>query len=599
MFNSRSGAALGVFAVFQLMLLPTLCAQRPEDGQPQIASTPDDVLPIPPEVQKLFMEGDQLRFSGKPLEAANKFREARDQAKSISDPAFKMPQVQSAAFLREANVHYSEAIKSNDRDELSKALEFYDGLRIDATARQKTQAAINRASLHMKLGDVEKAADLLLDNTQCDWSTVDESQQFLLNYNVGRALDAGKKTGQALEYYERALHGKPQFNLAASRICDLALADKSLSPEILDQQVNLLISTMHPKEVSRLGLGLFLRECYANLPGAIKGLSILLTGWSMTFENSDSFLNSEGERLAQLKDSRVIRRYSGIWAGFERDIRTLIQDELAIEVTALESGKHSQLPGVNHVIEDDAIAEADRDGLKVALSKFTFAIANQLANQSPLNTDPAAARARTQAALARNMVAFGFDPQNTDAARSMIWCLSRLELVNPEGINEDLRNQVIYSLLREKEGIIDKDNKSVPDWQNLLKIHMLLAQLFQAQKIWVSDDKRLSATFHWEEARNDEIELHRRLGDRWQWTPALHENLAIGYSNSDRVPEAIVSWLDACDYYLRSDDPAGATRCLQSVRSGGVNLTAEQEQQVLQLEERIQVLENRIKNARQ
>ena len=588
MFRSIAVAAHRLFVIYQLVLGTELFAQQIAGRQPQVAPGTEDGIKIPPEIQQMLKDGDQLRIDGKPLEAAKKFREAQDVTTNVRYPEFEVPQVQSVALLREAGIHYSEAIKSNDRQKLTDVLRLYDKLHSDAAPMQKTQAAMNRAALHMRLGNPKKAAELLLNPEECDWSTVDQSQQFLLNYNVGRALDQDKTDSErALKFYGKALSQKPQFSLAASKICDLVISDNTLSSESLDEQVNLLVSTKQSEEVSRLGWHLFERGGEANQTGAMNGLSILLTGWSMTIESGESFLKAESERLVQLKESFI-------GPEFERDIMRLVQGELAVEVATLENGRHSQLSGINEVI---AGADTEQVRLKVALSALTFAIADGFATQSAMTTDPTAARANVQAALTRNIVAFGLDPQNTDAARSLVWCLSRVEEMNPTEINEDLRNQVIYSLLKEKEGILDKKNMEISDWQNLLKIHMLLGHLFQSQGIWVAADSRLSATFHWEEARQNEIELNRRLTDNLQqWTPALHENLGTCYFMSDRIAEAVASFLNACDFFLRNDDLPGATRCLQRVQSIGVDLTAGQQELVAELDRRIQDLDQRIKS---
>jgi tetratricopeptide (TPR) repeat protein len=541
---------------------------------------------IPPNIQEMISEGDRFNFKGNPAEAARKFEAAADMAKTVNSPDFSRPQVQSAALLKLADIHYLQAIKGNDMEELSTALQIYESLPADAAPQQKAQATMNRAALHMKRREPQRAAKLLLDQELFDWSTIDSSQHFLLNYNVGRALAEGQQSVQAIEFYEKSLRLNPRFNLAATKIGDLALSDKSLSSESLDQAVTHLISTKHPQEVTRIGWG-FVEGEKEDRQRAIRGLSILLIGWSKSFESSGAFLKTEGERLAKIGNSLI-------GPGFERDLRSLVQGRLSVDVEALQHGNHRELVGISRVIAESG---REQGRLKAAVAQFTFAIADWLATQSAFATDPVDVGNLAQGSLARTIVAFGLDPENTDVPRLLISSLIRLEKLQKNQELEVNLDLVVRELLTRKGALKYKENKTSVDWQNLLKIHMLLAELFQSKKIWTADDRFRSATFHWEEAREDEVELNRLLPDQHQqWHPALHENLAICYAHSARKPDAVSSWLVACEFYLRDDNLEGAARCLQSVQTSEVKLSDEQRQRVADLEKKIQTLDLKLKN---
>lgn len=583
MRNSSFRLIFSLCMVCQWAMLPTLWAQG---LSPKSAPRAVESVKIPPKIQELISEGDRFNIKGNPAEAVRKFEAAADLAKEVNDPNFKRPQVQSAALLKLANMRFSEAIQGNDQQKLSATLRLYEGIPADAAPQQKAQATMNRAALYMKLQDPQKAANLLLDQEQFDWSTIDSSQHFLLNYNVGRALDEDQKSERAFEYYEKSLKLNPRFNLAASKISDLALSDKSLSSESLDKSVALLISTKHPQEVTRLGWGLIERE-EKDRQRAIQGLSVLLIGWSKSFESSGAFLKTEGERLSNIGKSLI-------GPDVERDLRKLAQGELSVDVEALQRGNHRELAGINGVIAESG---RERDRLKTAVSQFTFAIADWMATQSAFATDPIVVSNLAQGALARSMVAFGLDPDNTDVPRSLIWSLVRLEKLEQNSKNDVNMDLVVRELLNRKEVLKYKESKSPVDWQNLLKIHMLLGELFQSKKIWTAADEYRSATFHWEEARRDEQELNRLLPEeRQQWHPALHENLAICYASSDRKPDAVSSWLVACGFYLRDDNREGASRCLRSVQTSEVKLSDKQRQLVAELEKEVQALSNKLKN---
>lgn len=531
---------------------------------------------LPPEFRALLRDAEQLQKIKPRPEAEEKLRQAEGLIERVNRDDFNLDHVKSAHVLAKANLKFNDAIKGNQKQLLEETLQEYARLPAGAAPEQKTQAAINQAAIYMKLNDPKKAASILLDEEKYDWKAIDPSQVFLLNYNRGQALAKDQNTAKALQYYGASLQENPRFKLAAQQVCDVALEDRELDAAALDKQVELLLATKHYAEVARLGWGVFEREGKTRTPQSLHGLSILLTGWSRSYESAEQFRKDEEGKFKELSSEALGPRFS-------RDLQRIAWGVLQVEPRALEQGEHPQLPGVTELLR---AAGSERKRLQRAVAEFIFAVGDDLATKAAVTSEKAESGEFAKGALARHIVVIGLAQDHSDAARSLVWALLQCEATGALDGGADSRDQLVREFLQLKQGLYYKTNKTVVDWQNLLKIHLLLARVFQAQERWNAPGMYQSATYFWKEAERDERELRKAMKDNpWPWNPEIPENLAICYSHAtDKTREVAQAWLEASRRYVEINDLVGATRGLKAVEAMREKLSDEQRRELGALE---------------
>lgn len=532
----------GMLAIAPLTVVAQTTGEVPAKKSPRVGGL--DVK-LPEKVQKLLAEGESLRKSGDKAKAEailQKVAEALE--KDVA--GFNMAQARLAV----ANLRFPDVYTVGTNEQKRKVLKVYESLPENIPPQVKTQVAINRAALHMALGEAEQAAALLRDNSQVDWTHVKESQRYLLNYTVGRALTESKQSIEAVKYYREAIQLNPRFEPAADRLADILTSHKVSANEI-DDQVKLLLASNQFSATKRIGDSLCQSTIFYE---RLQGLRILLSAWAKSFRDPGRFLMDEEHRLLLLDKS-------SLGPDLTKEVRRIVSGELKVEPDSLISGRHPELSYMFALLSD---AGDQRDLLASAQCDFLLAVADQQVTAASITKDHEAKSRFTNEALSRALVAYGLRSNSGDAGRIITWALVNRAGSSPE---DPLRDQLVPQMLDVKLGLMGKEPKTEADWQNLRKIHVLLAQYYQSLKKWTDQDKYRSSVFFWEQARRDETELLRMSKPgQTQPTPLIYENLALCYAKTGQFRESVKTWIKAIELYIETDDLDGAESCLAALR---------------------------------
>lgn len=373
------------------------------------------------------------------------------------------------------------------------------------TPRQSALARNNLANLHLERGDAAKAVELF---RELDLEAVEPDRRFVYRFNAARALESAGQGDEAYRHYLHALKEQPAFIPAvegAWRAARTAAADDT---ELTRRAVEM---GEHLLEAGQLRS--FDRMVWSALEetGAPEVLNLFVRRWAIK-------LPERGEL-----DERTWRRLAAS-VGFRPDTGKLIrvlQQALASRpfARAAESGSEALLD-LSRRFEP----WRDVDGGR--------AMANLLVQLAAADRE----RGADASALGRTFVAWWLDRDNTRAAVDCAAALRARPELDPEG---RIQEELIQDLFEVKGRAY-----AARDFRNILRLHLLLASIFEKREQWGSSGEARSVIFQLEHALRAERELNALDSD---YTPSvgLHRRLAEAYEAVGRRPKAF-------DHYLRA-----------------------------------------------
>lgn len=390
------------------------------------------------------------------------------------------------------------------------------------TPRQSALARNNLANLHLERGDAASAVELF---RKLDLDAVEPDRRFVYRFNTARALETAGEGEEAYRQYLHALKDQPAFVPAvegAWRAAKTAADDTELARRAVEMGEHLL-------EAGQLRS--FDRMVWSALEetGAPEVLNLFLRRWAIKLP--------EGGEL----DERTWRRLAAS-VGFRPDTGRLIrvlQQALASRpfARAAESGSEALLD-LSRRFEP----WRDVDGGR--------AMANLLVQLAAADRE----RGADASALGRTFVAWWLDRDNTRAAVDCAAALRARPELDPEG---RIQEELIQDLFEVKGRAY-----AARDFRNILRLHLLLASIFEKREQWGSSGEARSVIFQLEHALRAERELNA-LDSDYIPSAGLHRRLAEAYEAVGRRPKAFDHYLRAARSLAKLERVTDAERMVQ------------------------------------
>ena len=369
------------------------------------------------------------------------------------------------------------------------------------TPRQAAYAYNEIGNLHLTMGDARQAAAAF---SQVDLDAVPEGQRFVYRFNRGRALEQTGESRRAWSDYLAVLDERPAFRpavdaawrtLAAAPADDRGAAERAerLADLLLDQgQHDALAEVLWPALERWKSPGLF---------------ALLAEWWSAA---------PPGE--GALPAARV--------AGLRR-LRAPLADELveAFDAApferAAQAARGGSLRRLRHLARERFPSWRDV-GRGPALSALLTRLAADDHRRGELD-----------AALARTFVAWWLDRANTQAAVDCAAVLSARPALDPNG---EILAELVDLVVVAKGGAY-----ATRDWKNALRMHLLLAGIFEEQGVWGSSHELRSVVFQLEHALAAEERI-RESDPGYVASPGLHRRLGVAYGEVGDEERACVHY---------------------------------------------------------
>jgi hypothetical protein len=187
-------------------------------------------------------------------------------------------------------------------------------------------------------------------------------------------------------------------------------------------------------------------------------------------------------------------------------------------------------------------------------------------------------------ALMRYFSAWRVDESNSD---SLLYCAAVLRKnakeLDPAG---ELRNQLIDVIFSGKGGEYQIPVKSVANWKNILRLHVVLGTIFDQEGKTGDEDEPRSSVFQWSHA----LAIIDRLGAEASGVPAKAEiqtRLGGAYEKAGRADDAWKAYSDAADLFLRNGDAAKASQTIGKLTAWRAERRPDQQQRLEQLQSQL------------
>jgi len=159
-----------------------------------------------------------------------------------------------------------------------------------------------------------------------------------------------------------------------------------------------------------------------------------------------------------------------------------------------------------------------------------------------------------QSALARYSAAFLVNPGNSGAAVDAAALLrDHKDLLDSSHQQFD---RLLGGVFIQKGDYYEKQ-----DWSGILRLHVVLGTVFEAENKWGSRTEPASAIFQWEHALAAERQLPHSA-EKPVTVPVLHMKLANAYEHSGNRAAAQEQYVEATDEFLTQGDRDAASQAL-------------------------------------
>lgn len=465
------------------LAVPGLCLVLPAGAQNE-ATAREAAAQRPAEVaaekdaRRVLARGADAQAAGGEKEAREAYGRAAELAREAGSAELEAQAVlKGSELLRPSELPAAEL--SRVAGDLRRVVE-------TGTPEQREIARNNLGNLYLATGDAASALAVL---EAIDLDRADPGSRSVFTYNRSRALEAAGRGEDAFAGYLDAIAGQPSFLEAVEGARRVALG--APGPEQAVRLAGQLVGQGLRGDAAGV-----LRDSVARWPTAAT-LTALARYWAEVGTAAAEDAGAGPGILGELPP------------GTPAEVRAL-----ATELTG--------------VFDDDAFSAAGREGGDLhALARQGFPSwrgdEERAAVVATLLSAVARERARqgdAAGALGRTFVAWWVNRADTDAALACARLLRRRPDLDPDGrVFEELVEDVIQS-----KGRAYRD----ADWRNILRLHLLLADIYRERCVWGPRSELRSVTFQLEHALVAEAELAAAAGGAPP-SPGLHQGLADAY----------------------------------------------------------------------
>jgi len=451
------------------------------------------------------------------------YDEARKQigvldAKTQTSLALERSKV-AVTYANQASTQQTEVV-----DELEKARADLEHVKRVGTPAQIAEATSFLALIYMQRGDFPRASQLFHDVQIEQLSPADQAAT---RYNFGRALEREQRPADAYEQFLLALKDNPKFAQARQGLERTSAAVTTTPQDSVRIAREMIDSGNIPAATEHIYRSLWTWR--NDLPSRNQLLGLLLDSYVSGGVTRGQYVETHEKRLDKLdKDNRELDRLTD-------GVDKVFKDNLSVTFN-LED------------IPSDIRAWCEIGQGRAIAKLLAFA-----GNQRSAEREP-------QQALARHAMALTIDPPNTDAALHVAAILSgSSDVVDREG---KLRDQFINRIFNQKNDIYSHPDLTVQDYQNLLTLHLILAEALAQHPRGSSTS---AADFQWRKAKEVEQRL-RQIDASSPPAPVLHERCGAYYAATSRPALAAAEYLDAAEGYRRLGQPDDQQRIIAALQ---------------------------------
>ena len=426
----------------------------------------------------------------------------------------------------------------------------YDDAARVGDAKQRA-TALNSKSV--ALLQINKPAEALTSLKQIDITAIDGVNKLGYQYNLARAYEASgtQYSRQSYDQYVRVLKEKPGYGPALEGA--FRVLNSEPKPRI-DDAVTLGMFLLSSGQTESAGQYMRLSvERWSSQPDAQKLLAVMVHYYATAPVSTGQFKEKEWPWLEKLsgKAPPLLKAISEIGKAYSDDVHPVFEPYDAWAI----------FPAWSHDLWKQN-----------ALGALLKSIGNERQQQKQLSQ-----------ALTHYTLAWFLDPTDSESAvYAAVLLRDNKQLLDTQG---QLFNQLLRGIFDIKGEAYNKQ-----DWPNILRLHTILGTIFEREKKWGPDSDPRSAIFQWQHA----IEAERRArqeNPKLAPSPGLYLKLGDAYRATNRPQLALPQYLSAVEGYLTFSAPDEAKNTLQKIHSLNVALSAEQQEQLRNLEAKTSQLE--------
>ena len=426
--------------------------------------------------------------------------------------------VEAEAALNTARViEMWSAADDSQKSRLPEALEAYADVGRLGSPSQKLSAGISRANLLLRLGRSGEAVQAF---RKVDLSAADPARRYYYESLFAQALESDGEKQEAYSKYLAAVHRRPSYKPAVEGVSRIL---RDSDPARIGDAVSLVtfLLSNNQTEVARPQILAFL-EKWAGEPDSQRLLALLVRYYVAASVSPPQF---------QSNDRPLLAAVSGRAPRLKR----------AIEDLSSAYGGDSKLAN-------------DPNAARASFGGWTADSSQERAFSSLLKKigDYYDRKEMPAIALARYYAAWAMDRKNTEAALYAATTLrDHTKELDPRG---QVFDRLIENFFLAKGVMYQKE-----DWPNILRMHLVLAEIFERDGTWGSESQMHSAIFQLTKAILAERQVRQDYTD-FPPSPGLHQRLGNAYQHVGRDPAAWEQYVDAAEGFVQygSADQASA-----------------------------------------
>jgi tetratricopeptide (TPR) repeat protein len=480
-----------------------------------------------------YGRGSQQLAAGDYASAVQTYHEGRQAAKASGNSGAAA----DAAFQEARAIESLVSADPAQQVRITEAIGAYDDAIELGDSAQKWQAQNNKGALLIREGKVQDAVTVF---RQIDPMAIDPGKKFIYEYNLGRALELNGNFEGSYEKYVMAVKGNADFEPAISGAFRVLYRMHPAPIQNAADLGNLLLA--REKQNSAI---LHIRESLNIWPKEAEAqrlLAVWLRHAALRSVTPPEFEQSEWSALASLLEHSP-------------QLREPIQEV-----------KLAYLGTLPMVLEDSAAI-----GLFPAWAG------------KPWRTEPMSLCLKSvgdyyvrsgshQRALAHYSAAWMLDRSNAEAALAAAVLLRDHADLLPS--NERLIESLI-PVIFEAKGRAYTQN----DWPNILRLHMVLATIFEYQRRWGPPREARSVVFQLEHALTALARV-REMNSDFPPAPGIHMRLAHAYARIQNFPLAWDQYSAAAEEFIRDSKLREASDAVKRADSLSVSLNVQQQERM-------------------
>lgn len=409
-----------------------------------------------------------------------------------------------AARLVEARARYEEVITQGD-------------------AGQKLAARNALGVLLLRQG---QKAEALATLKQIDLAAVPAAQAFVFHSNLGRAYEESGQAQSALTEYKASLEQQASF-LPAQQGAFRLLQRREPAP-LADAIALIGLLTKKGEVRAAADRTRELLVAWQGQPGAIELLPPLARNYAAARVAPSDFLARDWPSLAKVSDPTL----------------------------------RASLDQLRHAYQDDLPFSTDRWSPPRDFSAWARPLSRARSMAALLrfrgDFEDAADRPRQALALYWTAWLLDRDPDYAVATLSVLEAHPELQ-AGPVRVFDTL-----IATLFDTKG----DAYARQDWPSIVRLHVILAGIFERQGHWGPEFGAQGAVFQWENAARAAVAARREHPDIGP-APGIHLGLAACYRHLGRFPEAWGEYVEAAEAFLSDGRPADARKAVTETASLG------------------------------